>query len=170
MADGSSDPAVDPNTDPNTKALNINNFINSSKTNKGYYIARYEASKKNDDMPFSKSGAVWNYITQPEAARVSVNMYKNNKSVTSDLVNSYAWDTAIYFIQEFSSNGTYSMQTSKNTTLGNTGEREGTTDKVCNIYDMASNTKEWSTETSSATSLYCVSRRRKLRQKLLSSI
>ena len=40
------------------------------------------------------------------------------------------------------------MQTSLNTSLANTGTRnDGTTDKVCNIYDMASNTAEFTTET-----------------------
>ncbi|MGN1269676.1 MAG: hypothetical protein ACI4UU_02255, partial [Clostridia bacterium] len=57
---------------------------------------------------------------------------------------------AIVFIQKYSSNTAYSKQNSKNTgSLANTGEQTGTTDttdKVCNIYDMASNTYEWTTE------------------------
>ena len=54
----------------------------------------------------------------------------------------------------YSEQTTYSMQTSKNRAEEedmdfdfNTGERLQTTDKVCNIYDMASNLMEWSTET-----------------------
>ncbi|MGN1269646.1 MAG: hypothetical protein ACI4UU_02100, partial [Clostridia bacterium] len=69
----------------------------------------------------------------------------------SDLINSYAWDTAIVFIQKYSGNTAYSKQNSKNGSLADTGERTGTTDKVCNIYDMASNTMEWTTEYSTRT-------------------
>ncbi|MGN1269677.1 MAG: hypothetical protein ACI4UU_02260, partial [Clostridia bacterium] len=86
--------------------------------------------------------------------KVARNMYAGNKDINnnevgveSDLINSYAWDTAIVFIQKYSSNTAYSIQNSKNTgSLANTGERPETTDKVCNIYDMASNTLEWITE------------------------
>ena len=71
-------------------------------------------------------------------------MYNNDSSVgvESDLVNSYAWDTAIVFIQEMG-NENYANKTSVNTEITNTGT---TMDKVCNIYDMASNCDEWSTE------------------------
>ncbi|MGN1270305.1 MAG: hypothetical protein ACI4UU_05525, partial [Clostridia bacterium] len=92
--------------------------------------------------------------------KVARNMYAGNKDINnnevgveSDLINSYAWDTAIVFIQKYSSNTAYSKQTSENTSLANTGERTGTTDKVCNIYDMASNTIEWTTEYSTDTNI-----------------
>ena len=83
-------------------------------------------------------------------------MYDENSNFTSDLVNSYAWDTAIVFIEKYSDgNSNYANETPKNDDLGNTGKREdGTTDKVCNIYDMASNFGEWTTETSMSTSDY----------------
>ncbi|MGN1270163.1 MAG: hypothetical protein ACI4UU_04795, partial [Clostridia bacterium] len=114
-------------------------------------------------------GTLWNNITQLNAAKVARNMYAGNKDINnnevgveSDLINSYAWDTAIVFIQKYSSNTAYSKQTSKNSSLANTGERTGTTDKVCNIYDMASNIKEWTTEYSalaiSKTNSACVDR------------
>ncbi len=75
-------------------------------------------------------------------------MYNNDSSVEveSDLVNSYAWDTAIVFMQEME-NKDYSINYPNTTpSIKNTGT---TTDKVCNIYDMASNCYEWSTESSS---------------------
>ena len=93
--------------------------------------------------------AVWNNITQSEAATKSQNMYSETYTVTSDLINSYAWDTAMVFAQSFGQNG-YSVQTSVNDTLANKGTNDadyiGTIDKQCNIYDMASNVREWSTE------------------------
>ena len=74
-------------------------------------------------------------------------MYNSNQ-FTSDLVNSYAWDTAIVFIQEFSGDSDYSKQKAF-TSFGKTGE---TTDGInkdirCNIYDMATNGSEFITET-----------------------
>ncbi len=127
----------------NTKAKNIEEFKTKAKNNGGYYLARYEASRGEGDKVKSKSAAVWNNITQPEAATKAREMYTSN-SFESDLVNSYAWDTAIVFIQTYSGDNDYSKQTSKNTSLANTGTNG---DKVCNIYDMASNTVEWTTET-----------------------
>ncbi len=147
----------------NRTAKDLAGFINSVKANGGYYIARYEASYGTDNKPNSKAstnynessaptqeGTLWNNITQIDAAKACDNMYD---TVSSDLVNSYAWDTAIVFIQKYSENENYANEHSKNTeNLANTGEREdSTTDKVCNIYDMASNCYEWTTENSSYT-------------------
>ena len=48
-----------------------------------------------------KGKGIWNAVTQLEAATISRSMYNTtNDKVTSDLVNSYAWDTAIVFIQK----------------------------------------------------------------------
>ncbi len=127
----------------NTKAKNIEEFKTKSKENGGYYLARYEASKGEGDKVKSKSAAVWNNITQPEAATKAREMYISN-NFESDLTNSYAWDTAIVFIQTYSGDSDYSKQNFENTSLANTGTNR---DKVCNIYDMASNTLEWTTET-----------------------
>lgn len=67
----------------------------------------------------------------------------------SDLINSYAWDTATLFLQTFGTTSQYSRQTSLNTSLENLGTNKTTNpDVVCNIYDMASNCYEESTETS----------------------
>ena len=71
-------------------------------------------------------------------------MYKNDVSVgvKSDLVNSYAWDTAIVFIQEMG-NTNYANKNSMNGSILNTGT---IVDKACNVFDMASNCWEWTTE------------------------
>lgn len=90
-------------------------------------------------------------------------MYSNNH-FTSDLVNSYAWDTALVFFQQFdkrtSTNKTiYSQQTSTNSNFEVTGT-VGTDheDKICNVFDMASNCWEWSTETYGIETSPCVYR------------
>ena len=144
----------------NAIAKDLAGFINSVKSNNGYYLARYEASygsgssvtdykplsKVSTSTTFSKSkvGSLWNNVTQLDAAKISRNMYNNDSSVgvESDLVNSYAWDTAIVFIQEMG-NTNYANKKSINSSRENTGT---TGDEVCNIHDMASNCCEWSTE------------------------
>ena len=66
------------------------------------------------------------------------------------MINSYAWDTAIVYIQEFSEDKDYSRQDgiSINASLTNTGAN---LDELCKINDMASNTSEWTTEYSTYT-------------------
>ena len=90
-------------------------------------------------MP-NKEGQLWNCITQIDAATASRNLYN---TVNSDLINSYAWDTAIVYIQNFSGDTDYSRQTSLNTSLANTGVNN---DEKCKINDMSSNIREWTTE------------------------
>ena len=110
--------------------------------------------------PLSKSGVgVWNAVTQHEAATICRAMYtKNADGVESDLINSFAWDTAIDFIQKC---GTASNSSSYATTLAKSGvdtsnpQTTGTntlletssTDQQCKIFDMAGNCYEWCTET-----------------------
>ena len=159
----------------NTTAKNLKDFIEKTKANKGFYIARYEASygsgynssgtdtttkfsnakplskpstaNSTSSMNYNNSGTLWNYIRQPQAALVSQNMYKNDKYVESDLINSYAWDTAIVYIQAMG-NANYANQTDGNGTLKNTGS---TGDEKCKIFDMAGNAREWTTEYSTNT-------------------
>ena len=144
----------------NATAKNLAAFVDSVKTNGGYYIGRYEASfasgtsvdnykattrvstaNSEDSMSYS-SRILWNYITQLDASKVAINTY-NGTSVESDLMNSYAWDTAIVYIQE-ATGLDYANKTSANSgSLANTGT---TGDEVCKINDMASNLWEWTTE------------------------
>ena len=73
-------------------------------------------------------------------------MYANDNSVgvESDLTNSYAWDTAIVFIQSMDeTKSNYAIKKDLNGTLKNTGE---TGDKACNIFDIAANITELTTE------------------------
>ena len=151
----------------NTVAKSIPNFKTSVATNGGYYIGRYEArttaarTNKSDSItPITEKGTdqVYNFVTQPQAAQLAQNMYNSNK-FTSDLMNSYAWDTATLFLQTCGTNITYSRQASVNTTLSQTGTNtQETKDVQCNVYDMASNIFEWTTETSNNSLLPCVAR------------
>ena len=153
----------------NTIAKNITNFKNSVTTNGGYYIGRYEArtttkrtAEGNALTQITEKGtdSVYNYVAQIQAAEQAQNMYNSSK-FTSDLMNSYAWDTATLFLQTCGKEK-YSRKTSVNNSLAsrgtNSSDYTGTRDTVCNVYDMASNLYEWTTETSNDSRSPCVSR------------
>ena len=151
----------------NAIAKDIEQFKTSVKNNHGYYIGRYEAGKTDNDgfMVCKSEQEVWNNITQPKASEVSRNMYGSEAKVTSDLINSYAWDTAIVFIQKCgtesnSSTYSYTVGQSSTSTLQTTGtnilKATSKVDKQCNIFDMAGNCWEWTTETSSVSQDPCV--------------
>ena len=149
----------------NATAKDLAGFIESANSNGGYYIGRYEASYASgdsvanfkaaskvsgnfseDDMVYSE-GTLWNHITQVEASKVAINTYADSSSVNSDLMNSYAWDTAIVYMQEAGKdNYANEKGPSVNGSLANTGENG---DEVCKINDMSSNIAEWTTEYSS---------------------
>lgn len=150
----------------NTEALNIEEFKTKANSSHGYYIGRYEArtavkaerteANKNNgaEVTVKKDDFVYNFVTQAESARLSRGMYKESK-FTSDLMNSYAWDTAVVFLQTFDNRtnktNPYSKQNSLNTgSLANKGtnnlEEITKQDKICNIWDMSSNCGEFTTE------------------------
>lgn len=143
----------------NTTAKELVTFINSVSENKGYYIARYEASYRESGKVASKvststrtssstaiiAGMLWNFVKQGEAATACQNLYS---TIKSDLMNSYAWDTAIVYIQAMGNTNYANANRGSNTTLMNTG---ATGDQKCKIFDMAGNTIEWTTEYSSLT-------------------
>jgi len=176
----------------NAIAKDIEQFKTSVKNNHGYYIGRYEAgvvdynssvltSNTNKETNWTgyigdniklvckKEQQVWNYVTQNKASELSRDMYGSEAKVTSDLINSYAWDTAIVFIQECgteSNSSTYSSTVGESSTSTSAPQTTGTNilkatskvDKQCNIFDMAGNCYEWTTETESEFYNPCVVR------------
>ena len=143
-------------------------FRKSAKDNHGYYIGRYEARDKSatsartsssvetNQLVCTANNYVYNYITHPKAAELSRGMYSDS-NFESDLINSYAWDTAIVFLQKFDNRANkaslkpYSRQTSLNNNLARQGTNNlsdtSKQDVICNVYDMAGNCREWTTET-----------------------
>ena len=162
----------------------------SVETNKGYYIGRYEAgdqestnahalrtssSSTSNKITVKAGQAPYNYVTRTQAKSLAEGFKTQqnySSSVTTKLVSSYAWDTAIAFIQKINSDygssseeGNYKdsptfnytgiADTEKNkqtkvkgkSTLIPTGQTTG----VCNIYDMGGNVYEWTTESYSYT-------------------
>ena len=161
----------------------------SVEKNKGYYIGRYEAgdqestnahalrtssSSTSNKITVKAGQAPYNYIKYTDAKKLAegFSTKQGYTSVKSKLVSSYAWDTAIAFIQKTNSDygssseeGNYrnsptftytgiadtekNKQTKANgtSTLIPTGQTTG----VCNIYDMGGNVLEWTTESCSLT-------------------
>ena len=148
----------------NTVAKDINGFKNSVANNGGYFIARFEggdsttinernSSSSQSIIPVFKENQIpYTYILQSNAADLVGNLYNNQiNNYISDLINSYAWDTAIVFIQEFSKDSKYSIMVSMGSgprsKTGQVTDKNGNKDLKCNIYDMAMNVHEWTTET-----------------------
>ena len=137
-------------TAQNATARNLEEFISTTLANGGYYIARFEASGTASKITSKYNQTVLGNITQPNAAKAAREMYgeikENNKLVyASDLVNSYAWDTAIVFIQTYSVKTDYASHNESNTTKAFTATGKNN-DKYCNIFDMSGNASEWTTE------------------------
>ena len=149
----------------NTKAKDIESFILNTLENGGFYIGRYEAGDPTattdrnrqsqvEAIPVIKKGQYpYNYVTEDDSSRLSQLIYEN-----SDLVNSFAWDTTIIYIQTLGNkedSKDYSIQDGTSIISNEkpvlTGENvllnTETEDIQCNIYDLCGNTAEWSTET-----------------------
>lgn len=147
----------------------------SVETYGGYYIARYEAGiltqrtaqgnattppifqKTTDETPVY----AYNYVTQDQAKSLSEGLYnKAEDNVTSKLCSSYAWDTALEFI-EMQNKGwaTNTIGENYNATSGETGALQRTGyHSVNNIYDIGGNVREWTTEIYSNSNQTCAAR------------
>ena len=153
--------SAEDSTAQNATARNLSEFISTTLANGGYYIARFEASGTASKITSKYNQTVLDNITQPNAAKAAREMYgeikENNKLVyASDLVNSYAWDTAIVFIQTYSGKTDYASHNESKTTKAFTATGKNN-DKYCNIWDMSGNAYEWTTEysTDSYDSNFC---------------
>jgi len=145
----------------------ITDFQESVAANGGFYIGRYEASYlkgkvatvvSTDTSRSSYSstltdGMLWNYINQTDAIAKCNEMYNGHQSgIKSKLVNGYAWDTVLKFINAVEGKNIdtdSSAWGNHKSSIANTG----TTSKAvaCNIYDIAGNLYEWTTEKYSTT-------------------
>ena len=79
-------------------------------------------------------------------------MYTQTEGFECDLVNDFAWNTAIKFIQEMENQEDDTKNYSIRIGKGDYGRINGTNgtdveDKRINIYDMSGNYREWSTST-----------------------
>ena len=126
----------------------IEGFKTSSITNKGFYIGRYEQGEGN----VCKAGVnPYAEITRDNAKTQAEAMYNRNSYVISELISSYAWDTALNFICQTNEEG-YKLATTTDSTYGNIGTKDKTqtgeyrADNYSNIHDFLGNCSEWTTE------------------------
>ena len=154
----------------------IDTFKTSATTNKGFYIGRYEAGTETErtaktdplTMPLVQANKYpYVYTTRDEAKKQAEAMYRGNSYVTSELISSYAWDTALNYICQTNEEG-YLLATTTDSAYGNIGtdnqEKTGIyeTDNYSNIHDILGNcwerTTEYSIYTIGGASLPCGSR------------
>ena len=127
-------------------------LVNSVAKNYGFYIARFEASET--EVNGAKAAASlpsktpWTNITYLDAANValkSASAFEYPDGYSTAIINSYAWDTTLKWIDEGNPNysttlnfGNYSGQ------IYPTGATES--DIIYGICDLAGNVREWTTE------------------------
>ena len=135
----------------------------------GYYIGRYEVGKNGDTAVVKYGQTPYAEITWSTAYGLAKKIITNSEA-TSYLCSSYAWDTAVNFIQNNSTaknyatsiegfNGNWNPQEVKDPS-GNVIKPAGTsqqlntglTTQFCNIFDMGGNEAEFTTELNPGTS------------------
>lgn len=135
----------------------------------GYYIGRYEVGKNSDTAVVKYNQTPYASITWSTAYGLAKRIITNSEA-TSYLCSSYAWDTAVNFIQNNSTaknystsiegfNGNWEPQEVKDPS-GNVIKPAGTsqqlntgrTTQFCNIFDMGGNEAEFTTELNPGTS------------------
>ena len=156
-------------TDNDTNQESVNNYG-------GFYIARYEAgdgdangtprssSSSNSNTVVSKKGAiVYNYISQPDSITRAESMYAGK----SKLISGAGWDRTLNWLIETkaktenevfvnsSSWGNYNDSTGNAKTNSGPSNMNYTTGrneawKANNIYDLAGNVHDWTTEANSS--------------------
>ena len=128
--------------------------------NGGFYIGRYEASNdsgKVGSKPTADTSELWNNVSRTEAIANVKNTFQGNNYISSLLTGS-AWDRTLCWLYETERKsmvdivgdskdwGNYYDDTFSGTTdLMNTGSKTETRAK--NIYDLAGNLWEWTSQT-----------------------
>ncbi len=148
-----------------TDSVEYTNMVNSINLNKGFYISRYEASRKDSTTAQSKRGQEpWVDVLQTEAITASSNM---KSEMNSHLIYGVEWDSILQWLLD--SNATIENETggtktimisdiqrnsrswgNYNNSVGGATENSGDLQpsgtnefwKVNNIYDMAGNVYE----------------------------
>ena len=135
----------------------------------GYYIGRYEVGKNSDTAVVKYNQTPYASITWSTAYGLAKKIITNSE-VNSYLCSSYAWDTAVNFIQNNSTaknyatsiegfNGNWNSQEVKDPSenvikpAGTSQQlNTGLTTQFCNIFDMGGNEAEFTTELNPGTS------------------
>ena len=139
------------NSNYEEKSSSALELVNSAGQNHGFYVAKYEASSNeidgNETIASVNGKYPINNITFIEASGMCSEVSKiyNYKDCRTAIMNSYAWDTMLKWIDN--SNEGYSSSTdcgNYSNEISKTGETES--DIKNNICDLAGNLREWTTE------------------------
>ncbi len=148
-------------------AQEIINQINAEKAsvekNGGFYIGRYEVGKENNEAVIKQNKEPYTGVKWIDAYNLAKKIEVGSE-VTSYLCSSYAWDTALSFIESKPDSSDYGSNISRyngnwlnKDVLDKEGKvikeaglaqrlNTGLTTPVCNIYDMGGNVGEFTTE------------------------
>ena len=151
-----------------TTTTEYKNMVTSVTQNKGFYVARYEASANSDSTKAqSKRGATtWESISQIDAITKSANY---NSALHSHLMYGIEWDSILNWLNgnaiiskdgQNTAMGLADIQTNScrwgnyGTSTGNAATNKGSPQttgkseywKANNIYDLAGNVYEWTQE------------------------
>ena len=153
-----------------TTTTEYTNMVTSVTHNKGFYVARYEASANSDSSKAqSKRGATtWTSISQTDAITKSANY---NSALHSHLMYGIEWDSILNWLKgnatissstsgetktmelaDLETNscswGNYDNSTGNATTNSRLKQKTGKNEywKANNIYDLAGNVTEWTQE------------------------
>ena len=147
----------------------VKSEIASINANGGYYIGRYEAGRENNGAVVKQKQVPYTNIKWSEAYTLAKRIDVGNKA-NSYLCSSYAWDTAIKFIQTHSTATNYAttrenfnenwIDKDVKDKNGNVIKKSGTASRLntglttakSNIYDMGGNVVEFTTELNPNTS------------------
>lgn len=126
----------------------IGAFKTSVKTKGGFYIGRFEQGEGN---VCKRNVIPYDNITRDQANTQAKIMYNENIHFVSELISSYAWDTALNFICQTNSSG-YKLAVTNERGYGNIGTDNKTNtgmyvaSEYSKINDMIGNLWEWTTE------------------------
>ena len=147
----------------------VKSEIASVDANGGYYIGRYEAGKENNTVVVKQKQVPYTNIKWSQAYTLAKGIDVGRKA-NSYLCSSYAWDTAIKFIQTHSTATNYAttrenfnenwIDKDVKDKNGNVIKKSGTASRLntglttakSNIYDMGGNVVEFTTELNPNTS------------------
>ena len=148
-------------------AQEIVNQINAEKTSikqyGGFYIGRYEVGKEGNKAVIQQNKEPYASIRWIDAYNLAKGI-ESGSNATSYLCSSYAWDTALSFIESKPESSDYGSNISKyngnwlskqvvdknGNVIKEAGVAQrlntGLTTALCNIYDMGGNVGEFTTE------------------------
>ena len=117
--------------------LKYEEFLKSALENGGFYISRFEIGKENNKPVSKKDVNIWNNISINDAIKLSKEMYNNN-SFECELINGYAYDTALEWINIDNDVNTKNEENREEYVSGRSS--------INNIYDIYDNVMELTLE------------------------